>query len=66
VLFGYGKNKVRLFAPDKDNSSKEGRVIFVSDGWGNEKNAQDSKCASVKVLFILFYDFCVFICCFLC
>jgi len=50
IVFAYNENRVRLWAPDKNNDSASGSIICVTDGWGGEVNAQQSHTASVKVL----------------
>jgi len=50
VVYAYNQNKVRLWAPDKNNKNPYGRIINVKDGWGGETNSQASDTAMVKVL----------------
>jgi hypothetical protein len=51
LIFAYNQTKVRLWAPDVNNAAEaNGRIIFVSDGWGGEINSQTSQTAQVRVL----------------
>nr|VFJ57036.1 MAG: Collagen triple helix repeat-containing protein [Candidatus Kentron sp. FW] len=50
VIFAYDQNRVRIWAPDRNNASANGYIIWVHDGWGGEKNYQYSHTAQVKVL----------------
>ena len=50
LIFAYTKSAVRLWAPDKNNASKQGYIIDIYDGWGGEKHAQRSHNADVRVL----------------
>jgi len=50
VVYAYNQNKVRLWAPDKNNGSNLGSIIQISDGWGGEVNKQRAHSAMVKVL----------------
>ncbi|RKZ41692.1 MAG: hypothetical protein DRQ49_04220 [Gammaproteobacteria bacterium] len=49
VIFAYNDWQVRLWAPDKNNNYKLGRIINVYDGWGGEMHTQQSTEALVKV-----------------
>ena len=49
LVFGYNSSSVRLWAPDGNNRGSNGRIIFVTDGWGGETNTQSSNNADVKV-----------------
>lgn len=40
VIFAYDENRIRLWAPDKNNESNQGRIIFIEDGWGGETNSE--------------------------
>jgi len=50
VVFAYNDNKVRLWAPDKNNANSAGSIINIFEGWGGEVNTQSSHEADVKVL----------------
>ena len=50
VIFGYSDQHVRLWAPDQNNHSDLGRIIFIGDGWGGGKKQQNSDLADVRVL----------------
>nr|VFK69963.1 MAG: Collagen triple helix repeat-containing protein [Candidatus Kentron sp. TUN] len=50
VVFAYDQNRVRIWAPDKNNNNREGSIVNVQDGWGGEVNSQRSHTAQVKVL----------------
>jgi hypothetical protein len=49
VVFAYNDWNVRLWAPDKRNSTSRGRIINVQDGWGGDMHRQESHTAQVKV-----------------
>jgi hypothetical protein len=50
VVFAYNHQEVKLWAPDRNNQSNYGRIIFIEDGWGGENDAYSSHVAEVKVL----------------
>ncbi|XP_065837147.1 uncharacterized protein [Oscarella lobularis] len=52
LVFAYNSSDVRLWAPTKNKVSTDGRIVFVTDGWGGpegEKNGQASHTANVTV-----------------
>jgi hypothetical protein len=50
LVFAYNESVVRLWAPSQKDGTDKGRLLFVGDGWGNEKNVQMSTVAMVRVL----------------
>lgn len=50
LVFAYNQQMVRLWAPTLNNDVPVGRIINVTDGWGNEINTQESNEAEVRVL----------------
>ena len=49
VVFAYNETLVRLWAPSKHDGTDKGRIVFVGDGWGQEKNVQMSTVAMVRM-----------------
>lgn len=40
VVFAYDENRVRIWAPSKNDRSKKGYPLLVKSGWGNDLNLQ--------------------------
>lgn len=49
LVFAYDNTSVRLWAPDANDGFSTGRIIYVRDGWGGERNWQASVQAGVSV-----------------
>ena len=47
VVFAYNESLVRLWAPSQNDGTDRGRILFVGDGWGSERNVQMSTNAMV-------------------
>ena len=51
VVFAYDENRVRIWAPSKNDGSKKGYPLLVKKGWGNDFNLQTgSDFVEIRVL----------------
>ena len=50
LVYGYNKNNIRIWVPDRFNNGSNGRVINIQDGWGGEQNNVIIQNAKIRVL----------------
>ncbi|XP_065057342.1 uncharacterized protein LOC135685354 [Rhopilema esculentum] len=49
LIFAYNGKYVYIWAPTKYSGNRNGKLIYVEDGWGGEKYTQSSRIADVTV-----------------
>lgn len=50
VVFAYGNDTIRIWAPDENDDESHGRIVNIGEGWGGEKKSQASSPAMVRVV----------------